>query len=132
MPDTIKDKAKRFISRKEDDLWQMKNILDRNRKFLIIVADPKTDLVTISYDGKYATALIKNTSGKKSNVVRRVLHKSTFGGAIDQFIASLSERMKCSVEDGNVFWQFIDGALFNISKLVSSPKKVEMTDVKNV
>jgi len=97
--------------------------LSNHKDLLIIICDPKTDKLMMSYRDKVVINKIKSATGLKTNIVKKVLKHSTFKRYIDQFIASLVESLDLSIKDGNLFWQWIDGALFNITKAFAKTKK---------
>ena len=103
-----------------------------NRDLLVIVADPKTDKLFMSYRDKIVANQIKNAEGYKTHVVKGILSHSKFNKEIDNFIVAIMESLHLSLEDGNQFYQWIDGALFNIAKalrLDRAFKKGELTPV---
>lgn len=93
-----------------------------NKRFLIIIADPATDKLLMSYKDKVVINRIISADGYKHKVVKKILRKSTFENNIDRFIASLAESLKLRLADGNAFFQWVDGALFNISKFFDKAK----------
>ena len=61
-----------------------------NKRLLVIVCDPQTDKMMMSYKGKYVSSRIVK-DGKKGHVVRKMLKHSQFKNNIDGFIQALSE-----------------------------------------
>lgn len=88
----------------------------KHKKLLIIIADPKTDRLIMSYGGKTVVNQIRTADGRRTNIVKKVLKNGTFKGKVDQFLTSIIESLQVKVEDGNLFYQWIDGAIYNIAK----------------
>ena len=97
--------------------------ITKNRNKLIIICDPSNDKCLMAYRDKIVINQIKRSDGKNSYVVKRVLKHSTFQGAIDEFLVALIESFWVKVVDARVWLQWIDGALYNISKLFGKPPK---------
>ncbi len=104
-------------------IWRLKrkmltiqDFAHMHRKYLVIVADPKDDSIFVSYRDKQITGVIKSADGFHHEIVKKVLKSSTFNSQIDRFLGGVVEILQCSLENGNNFYQFLDGALFNISK----------------
>ena len=98
------------------NLYSIKNFGHANRDFLIIVCDPKTDRIFVSYRDRYVNGKIKSATGKKTHVVKGVIKYSRFNENIDSFIASIAETLNVSLLKGNQLYQILDGFLFNIAK----------------
>lgn len=94
-----------------------------NRDMLIIVADPKTDKLFMSYHDKIVANQIKSVEGYNTKVVKGVLTHSLFKKEIDNFLTSIMESMQLSLENGNQFYQWIDGALCNIARALRIERK---------
>ena len=94
-----------------------------NRDLLVIIADPKTDKMFMSYRDKMVSNQIKNAEGKDMKVIKGVLSNSLFKKQIDNFLVSIMDSMQLSLENGNQFYQWIDGALFNIAKALRIKRK---------
>jgi hypothetical protein len=101
------------------------NLIHENRDKLIIILDPNTDKLIMAYKDKVVTSQIKQVSGKKSKVVKSVLKHSQFKSNIDEFLSGLSESLKLKVADANSFFQWVDGAIFNISKKLRKKTEYE-------
>lgn len=83
---------------------------------MVIICDPKTDRVFVSYKDKHVNGRIKSATGKNTKIVKEVLSHSRFHHNIDDFITAIAETLNVSLKNGNQLYQFIDGALFNIAK----------------
>lgn len=103
-----------------------KFILD-NKNLLVIVCDPSSDKLLAAYKGKVVVNQIRSASGKSEDVVRKVLKHSTFKNYIDHLILAIAYSLEMKIEQGNVFFQWIDGALYAISKAlpIKHKSKVE-------
>lgn len=127
---TFAKKVKMIFNRDERLLYTVKEFAHANKNLLIIVADPVTDRVFATYMDNFVNAKIKSTTGKTTHVVRDVVKFSRFKESIDPFISSLAESLNLPVWKGgaNQFFQFLDGAIFNIAKSLRdkrNPTKVE-------
>lgn len=111
-----------IFNRDERQLYTVKEFAHANKDLLIIVADPKTDRVFATYKDRFVNGRLKSADGKKTRVVKDVLKYSHFHRSIDQYIASLVETLHLPVLKGNQFFQFIDGAIFNIAKALRKNK----------
>lgn len=111
-------KLKMVFNRDERLLFTVKEFAHANKDLLIIVSDPKSDRMFVTYKDKFVNGRIKSATGKKTHVVREVLKHSRFKESIDQYLASLVETLHLPVwkSGANQFYQFIDGAIFNIAK----------------
>jgi len=90
-----------------------------NKRLLIIVADPQTDKLMMSYKGKVVVSKIKGADGKQKHIVRKMLKHSQFNNNIDQFLQGISDAMRLRIMknmDNNRFFQWVDGSIYNISK----------------
>jgi len=87
-----------------------------HKDLLIIIADPKTDKLFMSYRDKHVANQIKSAEGYKTKVVRGVLSHSLFKSQIDNLITAIMDSLQLSLKNGNQFYLWIDGALFNIAR----------------
>lgn len=92
-----------------------------NRNMLIIVCDPKTDKLIMAYKDKIIVNQIKSVE-KTKPIVKSVLRHSTFETYIEKFISGLAQSLELSIKEGNQFYQWIDGCLYNLSKVLSKEK----------
>ena len=100
-----------------------------NKDLLVIVADPKTDNLFMSYRDKIVANQIKNAEGFKTHVVKGVLSHSLFKKEVDNFLTSIMDSLQLSLEDGNQFYQWIDGALYNIAKVLRLERKIKNGEI---
>lgn len=88
----------------------------KNKNLLVIVCDPKSDKLLAAYKGKVVVNQIRSAGGKEEDVVKTVLKHSTFKRYIDHLILAIAYSLEMKIEQGNLFFQWIDGALFALSK----------------
>ncbi len=110
------DRLKIFFSRDAQLRFTVKEFAHSNPNLLIIVCDPKTDQMFVTHKDKFVTGRIKSPTGKKQHVVREVLKYSRFNVTTDMYITALMETLHLPIWRANQFYQFIDGAIFNIAK----------------
>lgn len=96
--------------------------MTENKRLLVIVCDPQTDKMMMSYKGQFVVSQIKK-EGKRGHIVRKMLKYSQFKNNIDGFIQSLSESLLISIQEGNQFFQWVDGAIYNIAKILKIGKQ---------
>ena len=113
----------RIFNRDEHLRYSVPKFANRNKNLLIIVADPKTDRIFVTYRGAMANGRIKSTTGKNLHVVKEVLKESRFSAHADNFIVSIMETLNVSLLKGNQFYQFLDGAIYGIGKHLAKLKK---------
>lgn len=99
----------------------------KHKHLLIIVLDPVTDELYMSYRDHQVLNKIKTVDGKNHHIVKRVLKASQFRSRIDQLIVALVEALKTplNIPEVNHFIKWIDGALFNIVSDVQEDEKKE-------
>lgn len=96
-----------------------------HKDLLVIVCDPKTDNIFVGYGDQIVSGRIKTALGKELNVVRNVLDHSQFKENVNPFITGIMEVLQLPLKAGNQLYQFIDGALFAISKALRKDKPPE-------
>ncbi len=97
-----------------------------NKNLLMIVCDPDSDRIFVTYRDKYVNGKIKSATGKNTHVVKEVVKYSRFPNAIDDFITALVETLHLPLKNGNQFFQFIDGAVYNIGKSLRNDRKPDV------
>lgn len=75
--------------------------MHENKDVLIIVADPKTDLMVMGYDDAIVPVRILDANKKKMGLVSKVM-KCAKNKSYDKYMST--------------FLHFVDGGVFNISK----------------
>lgn len=117
-------KIRMIFNRDERLMFTVPEFTRANKDLLIIVADPKNDRMFVSYKDKFVNAKIKSPTGKNTHVVRDVLKYSRFNESIDQYMTALVEALQLPIWKGksNQFYQFIDGAVYNIAKALRKTK----------
>lgn len=108
-----------FYERKMIDV---QTFAQKHRSMLVIVLDPRDDTAFISHRGKQVCGKFKSLDGKNHHVVKNVLKHSVFEREFDRLVGGLMEMMKLPLEHGAPFFQFLDGALYNISKALKQKK----------
>jgi len=111
--------------RKEFLRRQLGDFAHENRELLIIVADSKTDYIFCAYKDRMTLGQIKSMDGSKMKIIKTLLSESSlnekkFNTFIAYFTASLIDVLKVGVDKGNHFYQFIDGSIHNIIKVIYS------------
>lgn len=96
---------------------------------LIIIGNPKTDQLFAAHKNKFVNSIIRDPKGKRTHVVQEVLSHSLFKKGIDSFIVSLVEALHLPLRHGNQFFNFIDGAFFNIAKALRDERAAKRTSV---
>ena len=111
-------KTKKEDEKKHDDLMSLgvPDFAHAHKDLLVIVCDPKTDNIFVGYNDIVVSGRIKSAVGKRMHVVRDVLRYSQFNSGVDLLIAQIAETLKLSLKHGRLFYQFLDGALFNIAR----------------
>ncbi len=94
----------------------------KHSDLLVIVCDPKTDMIFVGHNKEMVLGTMKSADGKKLHIVRDILNASQFESNINHFITGLIEALQLPLKAGNMFYQFVDGALFNISKKLRKNK----------
>lgn len=102
-----------FYKRK---MLNIQQFCHNHHNFLVIVCDPRDNVMFVSYRGKQVGGKIKSEDGKDHKVVKNVLKHSTFEREIDRLIGAIMVSMKLPLEWGRPFFEFIDGAIFKISE----------------
>lgn len=121
---------KMFISKRERLAFTVPEFAHANKKLLIIVADPDTDEMYVSYKDHHVRGTIKSAKGGKSKTVKKLLSESQFEEGMDGLVVGVLDAMKVSLKlpSANQFMQVLDGALYNISKSLrkkSAPKPMK-------
>ncbi len=110
------------------NLYTIKEFGHANKDFLIIVCDPQTDRIYVSYRDRFVNGKIKSVDGKKTHVVKNIIKYSRFNENIDDFIASIAETLNLSFLKGNQFFQLIDGFLFRIASSLRKKRQAGKTN----
>lgn len=99
----------------------------KHKHLLVIVLDPVDDTLFMSYRDQQVLNKIKTVDGKNHHIVKRVIKASIFRHNIDKLIVALVEALKTPlhIPEVNLFFKWIDGALFKISADVAENKEKE-------
>lgn len=110
---------------KQELITSIGEFANANSDLLVIVADPRSDNLFMSYGGVVAMNKIKSVDGKKMTVVKDVLNHSLFKKKADTFLGGLIDFMGLDekVPGVNQFIQWVDGALCNIAKKLRLNKR---------
>lgn len=100
-----------------------------NKNLIIIVADPATDEIYVTFKGAMVRGRIRSAK-KNGKMLKNILSESQFNDASDAFIVGILDalRVKLSLPAMNEFSKMIDGALFNISKSLRKPRRQSTTN----
>lgn len=109
-----------FYKRKMLDIQQFTHA---HRRYLVMVFDPKDDTMFMAFRDKQISGKISSADGVNHKVVRNVLKHSTFEREIDRLLGGIIDTLKCPLKEGNTFYSFIDGGLFNIVKSLFEKKR---------
>ena len=116
----------KYLFRPNDSLmFTVPEFMHANKNLLIIVCDPKSDRIFVGHRDRLVNGKIKSNTGKQTKVVRDVLRYSRFDKTIGDFIATLAETLNLPLLKGNQFYQFLDGAIYNIAKAVRRKRQPE-------
>lgn len=122
---TLTAKLRLLFNREAYMLTRMPAFLHAHKDYLIIICDPKTDRIVVSYRDRLVNGKIKSNQGKKTKVVRDVLRYSRFHKNIDGYLSSMAETLNLPVFKANQFYQFLDGAIYNIAKSVRKKRQTD-------
>lgn len=111
----------KFLQNKKNRVDYLRGMLGafahENKDLVIIVADPESDYMFVSYKDKMVLGKVKSIDGEEMKVVESVVRqsvlKSRFDFAVDLFTAGLVDLLKLGVKEGNQFYRFISDVLFN-------------------
>lgn len=118
-------KIKLLFSRDSRNLYTVKEFAHANKDLLIIICDPKTDRMFVTYRDRFVNGTIKGVNGKRPKVVHDVLHYSLFDKSVDSFLASIMETLHLPIWRANQFYQFLDAALFKIAGSLRKKRQPE-------
>lgn len=117
----------------DKELWQkIQDFQNENKNFLIMVASPKEDAISISFGGLNAFVRFPGKD-MESGVVFNALRSSKFSEAIDPFMAGVIEATGISDKgDGGEVLKVLGGAIKNIGEQREVLKtKITKKNVKN-
>jgi hypothetical protein len=115
-------------ARDEQKRLNVQDFAHANRSLLIMVFDPKDDMMFASFGDKQISAKIRSIDGREYEVVKGVLDQSSFHDQIDRFLGGVIDIMRTPLEIGKHFYFFIDSALFNLSKALNKPHATTTQD----
>lgn len=121
-PITFLRRVRMIFSSDERNLFLVPRFAAAHKDMLIIVCDPQSDRVFATHRGKMVNGRIRSAAGKTTHVVRDMLKYSQFRFHIDEFLAVIADTTKIPLPSAQQFYQFLDGAIFNISKTLKKRK----------
>ena len=112
------------LKRDEAIIAKMQELGEALRGCLVMVADPKSDIIFMSHGGKQAGGKIRTMDGKDHNVVSGVLKPSSFESQSANYLGAVMDVLKSPVTPiTSSFWHFLDAALYHISGAAKSEAK---------
>lgn len=106
-------------NKKEAEAIAVGEFAHQNKHLIVIVADPKDDTIFVAYNDSFVSGRIRGMEGDKVHILRDLMASARlFDSEIDRFLMGLVEVLKIrrlSVGVNN-FLQYLDGALYNISR----------------
>lgn len=104
---------------KENEAIAVGEFAHQNKHLIVIVADPKDDSIFVAYNDNFVSGRIRGIEGDKVHIVRDLMASARlFDSEIDRFLMGLMEVLKVRRLSAGVnnFLQYLDGALYNISR----------------
>ena len=95
-----------------------------NPDLLVIVCDPKTDLMQLSYKGKIVADRVVSQEGRKLGVIRKVLNHSLYKKNIDSFIVRLVSQLRYVSKNiaADQFFMWVGSKLEDFAKVLRYEK----------
>ena len=113
-----------YANRKKRLAFTLPEFAHNNKDLLIIVADPKTDLLFVSYHDKTATGRIKDAKSLRPHIVKDMMRMTDFDDTVMGFLVSIAEILKLkSIKYGNEILKQVENAIWNIAKVLKNIKK---------
>lgn len=91
----------------------------QHKDLIVIVADPKDDTIFVAYNDRFSSGRLKTSAGSNAHIVAGLMKSANlFDSNIDRFLMGLVDVLKIRHMSFavNNFIQYLDGALYNISK----------------
>jgi len=108
-----------FTKDKKKEAIAVGEFAHQNKHLIVIVADPKDDTIFVAYNDNFVSGRIRGMEGDKVHIVRDLMTSARlFDSEIDRFLMGLVEVLKIRRLSAGVnnFLQYLDGALYNISR----------------
>lgn len=107
-----------MLSRRQRLAFTVPEFAHAHKDLILIVADPKTDEIYVSYKNHHVRGAIKSVKGGKQKTLKKLLSESQFSEGLDGLMVAILDAFKVNLRlpAANQFGQCLDGALFNISK----------------
>lgn len=95
-----------------------------NPDLLVIVCDPKSDLMQMSYKGKIVADRVVSKEGRKLGVIKKVINHSLYKKNIDSFIVRLISQMRYVSKNiaADQFFMWIGSKLEDFAKILRYEK----------
>lgn len=119
----LKTSIKHMLTSEKTRGLEIADFANKNKDLLIIIGNPHNDNLFMAYGGLQVVNRIKSADGLRRNVVKNIVRHSTFASNIDRFLVSLMDSLQLSIQKGNNFYQWVDGALYNVSKMLKLKKE---------
>jgi hypothetical protein len=117
-----------FWKLKEAKQLEVQKFAQAHKDLLIIVLNPKDDKLFMAHGGLQILSQVKSASGKNEHLVKNLLKHSRFESNIDKFITILADSLQLPLRKANSFYQWIDGALFNLTKALKHKRDGKKTN----
>ncbi len=112
------------MSAEKKQMLTIQEFAHLHRKFLVIVVDPRDDMMFMAYRDKQVTGKLKSSDGVDHKIMKRLLKHSTFEHEISRFIGAIVFSLKASIVGWNAaFYQFLGDALLSITKSLKDEKE---------
>lgn len=115
---------KMYFDRRARLAFTIPEFAEANKKLMIIVADPVTDEIYVTYKGAMVRGHIRS-SKKDGKMLKSLIRESQFNDGSDALVVGILDALKVrlTLPAMNEFAKLIDGALYNISKSLRKPRK---------
>lgn len=110
-------------------IQEIQDFMHANKDMLIIVANPKTDLIVTGFGDHYATVQFPFVS-MATGIVFNALRKSQFNDAIDPLMVGLEKVTGIKVEDNQQLAHIIGGSIKNIGEARDKVKRRSALSIK--
>ena len=108
-------------------MQEVADFANERNGLLFIVGNPIKDELYITFNGLQKLLKFPKTEDLASNVLVGVMSKSTFKGAMNEFLSGLVKTLDVNTEDGLQLYQAIAGTLQSMT--LGNPPKVEVKKV---
>ena len=104
----------------------------KHKDKLVIVADPKTDALLVSYMDYRTMGRIKSADGKRFKVIRDVLKPAGIykPKVKDRFLGGLVDSLKLGIGDGQEFYKYVLFGIKAVTDRMNYDKKQKVESIK--